>query len=91
MLRVAFLFGLIHRKITIIRKEAFNEHACEWSACVSGALPEREYLDLVRAAGFEAVQARRSASDGQVEGVEVYNLQVSARKPAGCCGGSGCC
>lgn len=70
---------------------ALRENPGEWAACVSGALPEQEYLDLVRAAGFESVQTQRSASDGQVEGVEVYNLQVSARKPAGCCGGSGCC
>jgi hypothetical protein len=71
--------------------QALRENSGEWAACVSGAMPEQEYLDLVRAAGFEAVQARRSASDGQVDGVEVYSLQVSARKPAGCCGGSGCC
>lgn len=71
--------------------QSLRENPGEWAACVSGALPEQEYLDLVRAAGFEAVQARRSASDGQVDGVEVYSLQVSARKPAGCCGGSGCC
>ncbi|NMB69051.1 MAG: arsenite methyltransferase [Chloroflexi bacterium] len=71
--------------------QSLRENPGEWAACVSGALPEREYLDLVRAAGFEAIQARRSASDGQVDGVEVYSLQVSARKPAGCCGGTGCC
>lgn len=70
---------------------ALRENASEWAACVSGALPEREYLDLVRAAGFVEIQTRRSDSAGQVDGVEVYSLQVSARKPAGCCGGSGCC
>ncbi|TLN16174.1 arsenite methyltransferase, partial [bacterium] len=68
-----------------------RENAGEWAACVSGALPEKEYLDLVREAGFVDIQTRRSASDGQVDGVEIYSLQVSARKPAGCCGGSGCC
>ena len=33
----------------------------QWAGCVHGALPEREYLDLVRAAGFTEV-ARRAAS-----------------------------
>lgn len=71
--------------------EALRENSGEWAACVSGALPEKEYLDLVRAAGFENIQTRRSENAGQVDGVDVYSLQVSARKPAGCCGGSGCC
>jgi ubiquinone/menaquinone biosynthesis C-methylase UbiE len=51
-----------------------------WAGCVSGALPEREYLDLVEAAGFRDVQARRSLSGGQVSGVTVYSLSVIARK-----------
>lgn len=70
---------------------ALRENSGEWAACVSGALPEKEYLDLVREAGFENIQTRRSENAGQVDGVEVYSLQISARKPAGCCGGSGCC
>ena len=68
-----------------------RENSGEWAACVSGALPEKEYLDLVREAGFENVQTRRSESAGQVDGVEVYSLQVSARKPTDCDCGPGCC
>lgn len=52
----------------------------EWSGCVSGALPEREYLDLVRGAGFTDVKAARSLSGGQVAGVTVYSLSVGAIK-----------
>ena len=44
------------------------------------ALPEREYLDLVKQAGFVDVVGKRSLSGGQLEGVEVYSLAVSARK-----------
>ncbi|MCX6032177.1 MAG: arsenite methyltransferase [Chloroflexi bacterium] len=51
-----------------------------WAGCVHGALPEREYLDLVAAAGFTDVEAAHSLSGGGIEGVQVYSLSVSARK-----------
>ncbi len=51
-----------------------------WSGCVHGALPEGEYLDLVRAAGFTDVRASRSLSGGVIEGVSIYSVSVSARK-----------
>jgi ubiquinone/menaquinone biosynthesis C-methylase UbiE len=52
-----------------------------WSECISGALPEQEYLDLVRQAGFSNVTARRSTSHGtSSDGVPVYSVQVSAVK-----------
>ena len=54
--------------------------AARWSGCVHGALPEREYLDLVRAAGFTDVRASRSLSGGVIEGVAIYSVSVSARK-----------
>lgn len=58
-----------------------RQQAGEWADCVSGALPEQEYLDLVADAGFEEVLSRCSASSGQVDGVDVYSASVSARKP----------
>ena len=54
--------------------------AAQWSGCVHGALPEGEYLDLVRAAGFTDVRASRSLSGGVIEGVPIYSVSVSARK-----------
>ena len=54
-----------------------------WSGCVHGALPEGEYLDLVRAAGFADVRASRSLSGGMIEGVAIYSVSVSARKGQG--------
>lgn len=56
--------------------------AAGWAECVSGALPEREYLDLIAQAGFVDVSARRSASSGQIYGQPVYSVVVSARKPS---------
>jgi ubiquinone/menaquinone biosynthesis C-methylase UbiE len=51
-----------------------------WAGCVSGALPEQEYVDLVRGAGFSDVRVARSRSGGDVAGVAVYSLAVTARK-----------
>lgn len=54
--------------------------AAGWSECVTGALPEQEYLDLVSQAGFEAITTRRSASMGEALGISVYSVIVSAQK-----------
>ena len=54
--------------------------AAGWSECVSGALPEQEYVDLVKQAGFVDVTIRRSTSGGTAAGVPVYSVQVSAKK-----------
>ncbi len=51
-----------------------------WAECVSGALPEGEYLDLIRQAGFSGIRARRSAAD-RLGNVKIYSLAVSAVKP----------
>ena len=69
-----------------------------WSACISGALPESEYLDLIRQAGFSEPVVKRSAASSSVNGVSAYSVHVSARKADGqetcsCSTGnsSGCC
>lgn len=59
---------------------AARTSAAGWSECISGALPEQEYLDLVRQAGFKDVRVQRSSSSGTAEGVPVYSVQVSAVK-----------
>jgi len=51
-----------------------------WSECISGALPEGEYVNLVEQAGFTQVRVRRSTSAGQAYGVALYSVQVSAKK-----------
>jgi ubiquinone/menaquinone biosynthesis C-methylase UbiE len=60
-----------------------RESAAGWSECVTGALPEQEYLDLIAQAGFQQVATRRSASMGEVYGIPVYSVIASALKPAG--------
>jgi len=52
----------------------------EWSDCVSGSLPEREYLDLIEQAGFTQVKSRRSVSGGTLDDTDVYSVIVSAVK-----------
>lgn len=59
-----------------------RENAAGWAECVTGALPEQEYLDLIAQAGFENVTTRRSTSAGQVYGVPVASAIVSAQKPS---------
>ena len=51
-----------------------------WSECISGALPEGEYVDLVKQAGFKDISVRRSTSSGTSAGIPVYSVQLSARK-----------
>jgi arsenite methyltransferase len=51
-----------------------------WPGCVTGALPEQEYLDLVSQAGFKDLRVLRSASGGTMAGVQVYSLELSASK-----------
>ncbi len=58
-----------------------RESAAGWAECVTGALPEREYLDLIAQAGLEQATTRRGASQGAVAGIAVYSVIVSARKP----------
>jgi len=60
---------------------ALRRRADLWAGCVVGALPEAEYVDLVRQAGFDDVQVRRSAVGGTVAGIHVYSALVTARKP----------
>lgn len=68
-----------------------------WAQCITGALPETEYLELIAQAGFEGVTSRRSSSAGKAEELSVYSVIASAQKPAAtmvstaCCGGSSCC
>lgn len=62
--------------------EARNDMA-GWAGCVNGALPEQEYLDLIRQAGFTEISTQRTLSSGQIVGVPVYSLAVSACKGAG--------
>lgn len=59
-----------------------RESAAGWAECVTGALPEQEYLDLIAQAGFENVTTRRSASIGVASGVSVYSVIASAQKPS---------
>jgi ubiquinone/menaquinone biosynthesis C-methylase UbiE len=60
-----------------------RESAAGWAKCVTGALPEQEYLDLIKEAGFTNVTTRRSASMGESGEVYVYSVIASARKSDG--------
>jgi ubiquinone/menaquinone biosynthesis C-methylase UbiE len=58
-----------------------------WGGCVFGALPEGEYLDLIRMAGFEEIEVRHRASTGEAAGVKLSSITLRAVKPRqDCCG-----
>lgn len=59
---------------------ALRNSQSDWAGCIAGALPEQEYVDLVRQAGFQEVRAQRSTSHGVSNGVPVYSVQVSGKK-----------
>jgi SAM-dependent methyltransferase len=51
-----------------------------WAGCVSGALPEQEYLSLIREAGFSEVSVVGRTGAGGQSALPVASLQVRARK-----------
>ncbi len=51
-----------------------------WAACIAGALDVQEYLAIIRAAGFDDVEAVASTPGGRGQ---VFSLTVRAAKPAG--------
>ncbi len=59
-----------------------RESAAGWAECVTGALPEQEYLDLIAQAGFENVTTRRSTSMGETNGISIFSVIASAQKPS---------
>jgi arsenite methyltransferase len=54
----------------------------DWSSCVTGSLPEKEYLDLISQAGFQDIQTERSKPYGTLDGASVFSLRVAAFKPS---------
>lgn len=59
---------------------AYRADPNSWAACVSGALPEDEYLALISQAGFTGITATRSQAWPAGDGTLVYSLKVIARK-----------
>ncbi len=53
-----------------------------WAECVSGALPEQEYLDLIAQAGFTEIEVRQRTRAGSLAGVSITSAIVKAVKPA---------
>ena len=61
--------------------EAVRNDPSQWSSCIGGALPEGEYLDLIREAGFEALSPSQGGVYYNRDGLRVYSLYVTAYKP----------
>ncbi len=52
-----------------------------WVSCISGALPEDQYLDSIRHAGFEDVKVLSKSAYAKMGQVEVASIKVEAVKP----------
>lgn len=52
-----------------------------WVSCISGALPEQEYLDLLQQAGFSELAIEKKVPAGQIAGTEIFSLTLTATKP----------
>lgn len=57
-----------------------RQNSNQWATCVSGALPEGEYQDLITYAGFEILKTQRNHQYAN-NSEETYSLVVSAIKP----------
>ena len=53
-----------------------------WVSCISGALPEDQYLDAIRQTGFEDVTVLSKSAYAKMSRIEVASVKVSAIKPA---------
>jgi hypothetical protein len=59
---------------------AVRQNPNQWAACVSGALPQGEYLELITYAGFVNLKIQNNHQySNNTEAT--YSLVVSARKP----------
>ncbi len=57
-----------------------------WANCISGALPEKEFLDLLAESGFSQIEIHRSTVQSEWEGTRLFSMIVSARKVRCGCG-----
>jgi SAM-dependent methyltransferase len=59
-----------------------REDLDSWAACIAGALPEEEYLSIIKGAGFRDVRIVSEAQFGMVKGIRVKSISVEAYKPS---------
>lgn len=52
-----------------------------WANCISGALPEDQYLDSIRRAGLEEIQVLNKSPYAKIGKAEVASIKVRAIKP----------
>ncbi len=52
-----------------------------WANCISGALPEAQYLDAIRRAGLEEIQVFSKSAYAKIGKAEVASIKVGALKP----------
>ena len=56
-----------------------------WANCISGALPEDQYLDAIRRAGLDEIQVFSKSPYAKIGKAEVAGIKVGALKPNRTC------
>ena len=56
-----------------------------WANCISGALPEDQYLDAIRRAGLDEIQVFSKSPYAKIGKAEVASIKVGALKPNRTC------
>jgi len=52
-----------------------------WCGCVSGAIPEKDYLNLIKKAGFEEIEiVEKNESKQELEGINIFHITVRGIK-----------
>lgn len=69
--------------------ENVREDAGAWAECIAGAIPENEYLEAIRAAGFHDLRVIRGGSF-ELPGSGEFEAAAETAS-GGCCGAEGCC
>jgi len=70
--------------------QSIRKNLALWSNCISGALPEQEYLEAIELAGFQNVKITEKSPpiekeaqgcEAEFQGVKVYHIIAKAHKP----------
>ena len=56
-----------------------------WANCISGALPEDQYLDAIRRAGLDEIQVFSKSPYAKIGKAEVASIKVGALRPSRTC------
>jgi radical SAM protein with 4Fe4S-binding SPASM domain len=51
-----------------------------WSGCIGGALPRKEFLNIIQSSGFNKVRVEKSQKWKELKGINFYSITVNGKK-----------